>query len=136
MLAVVDRLEILNLMNLYAVYYDDRRYDEWLDLFTEDAVFAFPSSALTGREAILTLTAKNEAWHARGCKGRHLLPNVAVTEQTASSASIIMYGLVVATESNGNLTSTSPVRYDGELVKDGERWRIRRWLVQLDRPLN
>lgn len=50
---VEDRLEIGELIVRYALLLDDARWDELAELWTEDAVFASPSSRTEGRAAII-----------------------------------------------------------------------------------
>lgn len=43
---------VRRLVYLYSQLLDDARYDDWQDLFTEDAVFTVWGSSYTGRRAI------------------------------------------------------------------------------------
>lgn len=136
MFDTADRLEIINAISLYSIYYDERRYDEWLDLFTEDATLQTPARVFNGREDIRLLSAFGERLYARGAQGRHLMANIAITDQSVDRATVVAYALVVASESNGDASVNVPVHYQGEVVKEGDRWRIEHWKVVLDRPLD
>jgi hypothetical protein len=135
MFDIADRLAIMQLVSLYSYFIDEGRYDEWLGAFTEDVVFQTPSRAFNVRDEIPAVIGWNQRLHARGGHSRHLLPNITFLDQTAECATVVIYGLFVASEQDGTSVANSPVRYEGELVKQEDGWRIRRWSLQLDRPL-
>lgn len=45
MFDVADCLEILNAISLYSHYWDENRFDDWLDLYTTDAILELPLPA-------------------------------------------------------------------------------------------
>jgi 3-phenylpropionate/cinnamic acid dioxygenase small subunit len=111
-----DRLEILNQLGLYAHYFDEGLAEEWVSLFTEDAVFSTSqhsgsnlTGTFSGRSELLPLVrlwAERRKSHGQN---RHLLTSVAVLNQDEESAEVLALGLLVRTHPDGRTTFWSPV---------------------------
>lgn len=136
---VADRFEILNVVSLYSLLYDDSDADNWVMLFTEDAEFtvheALPvesTSTFHGRAQLHDVALHAIENRNRSGQERHLLTNVAVVEQSDTAAEIAAILLLVRTSPDGRTASETPGRYSGHLVKTNEGWKIDRWYVHLD----
>ena len=71
----------------YALLWDDRRYDEWIELFADDARFDWRSRIAVGRDAIQRMIGSGNTARPHG-PGTHLTTNVlAVSMGDAVSAS-------------------------------------------------
>ena len=70
---VEDRLEIYELISMYAMSYDHNMIDEHVSLFTEDGTLVLSHEA-TGHEAIRKMTGERRAKIAeKGIQNRHFL---------------------------------------------------------------
>ncbi len=138
MFDIADRLEILNMLGEYSHLYDEGRFDDWLNLFVVDATFEFVGAMqamFSGTSEIINIPSMYREALARGEQGRHLLTNVTVLEQTASTASVAALALLIGTDRDGQPTYNAPGRYTGALARTGDGWRIARWQLHLDRPV-
>jgi 3-phenylpropionate/cinnamic acid dioxygenase small subunit len=136
---VADRFEILNVISLYSLLYDDGQCDDWPLLFTEEANFiiyeAFPDGSTTtisGRKQLHQAALNASANRQRIGQERHLLTNVAVTSQTDTTSEIAAILLLVRTAPDGKTVSETPGHYAGTLVKQLDGWKIDHWCVHLD----
>lgn len=136
---VTDRFEILNIVSLYSLLYDDGNAGDWTMLFTEEASFtvheALPvasTNTFTGRKQLHNVATNAIENRGRIGQERHLLTNVAVVEQSRDAAEIAAILLLVRTSPDGRTVSETPGRYTGHLVKTNDGWKIDRWYVHLD----
>lgn len=126
---VEDRLEILNLIAGYSHAADGTDAEAYADCFTDDGAFhgrvGMPDeSQIVGREALLKF--HRAATARRGdIQNRHIQTNTQVVTQTAESALVRTYLLVMVSRGDQapepGLTSV----YEDELVKTPAGWRIK-----------
>lgn len=114
----------------YAIFLDDARVDDFLDLFTEDAVFTAAGLIYEGREEI-----RDELADKPRRLGKHLPFPALIQLESATEARAWSDFLRVMIENEGDPTSwviTSVGRYYDRLAKgeDG-RWRLQRRDVQI-----
>jgi 3-phenylpropionate/cinnamic acid dioxygenase small subunit len=120
---------IRELMACYCFHFDNGEFEQWLDLFTEEAVFDLGARGrFAGRDAlrkflkIIPLT--------DGLPGmRHCVMNsivaVAGNQATAQSYVIVVQG--------GDIVGiTVAARYEDRLVKQGGAWRFTERKVHFD----
>ena len=105
----------------YCQLLDDGRFDEWVEVFTEDVALAAMGQTARGREAVRAFIEPNQGPDLRG---RHMLsePLIAV-DPTGGRATVTTDYCFVTRE----LTVLSAGRYHDVLVRDGhdpDRWRI------------
>ena len=120
---VEDRLAIQDLNQWYAVHVDLHEIEEWVNLFTQDAVFderEFGTPLLTGHDAIRTycehLTeAVQHALH-------HMTTHV-ISDLTTSSARGIAFATVEALMKDGS-QARYQVLYRDRYEKQDGRWLI------------
>ncbi|SFU21791.1 nuclear transport factor 2 family protein [Mesorhizobium sp. YR577] len=128
---LVIRDECMQLMTAYCTHLDARNEKQFLDIFTEDAIWTKltePTSETTGRAAIADLFRKRPP----SILSRHLMLNHTITIHGADSADGVAVGVVI----RGNRDrETWPMPLRGvELVleyrlsfrREPDRWRINR----------
>ena len=120
-----ERELIRETLSLYAIYLDDGRVDDFMDLFTEDAEFTAATYVYTGHDSI-----RNNLADKPRRPGKHL-PFAAVIEfQSTTEARAWSDYLRVKITGDGDPSSwvvTSTGRYHDQLVKgDDGRWRFQR----------
>jgi 3-phenylpropionate/cinnamic acid dioxygenase small subunit len=100
----------------YCQLLDDGRFDEWVEVFSDDVAFSVMGQVAHGRDAVRRLIEPVQQADARG---RHILsePLITVDGDTASAATDYCF---VSRE----LAVSSAGRYHDVLVRDGDEWRI------------
>jgi 3-phenylpropionate/cinnamic acid dioxygenase small subunit len=114
-----DEEDIRGVLVRYCHYCDEGRFDEWGELFTDDATFTVLGETHQGRE---TITAWIAAAQPPGLRGRHMLsqPLIEIDGDTARCWTDYAF---VGREGSG-LTVTSAGRYHDTLVRNGGTWRF------------
>lgn len=130
--SVINRLAIRNLIDSYALAFDNYDADAWFRLFTPDAVFAVGTSCAPHRiqsgEAFHTFWRDRIATFKRNKdQRRHLMSNVTFLEETDTSAHVSIVGLLTNARNEQQFTVVTTLNYEGWFVKNGGEWKIRRW---------
>jgi hypothetical protein len=132
-LAVVSARDgIQQALAVYALALDEGRLDLLADHLTEDVVLHFPAADRTvnGREQVLAFYASRV--EARGGdQARHVITNLYVIEQDASSARTVAYFTVVATALDDSVRTSSGWYRDRLVQRDG-RWRFAERIIYSD----
>ena len=123
----MDRMaEILEIHKLKALYFrlmDEKRWDEWAEVFSEDFVGVYdgphPQLRFEGRDHIVTENRKILAT-AKTVHHGHM-PEIEITSATTASGIWAMFDYVELPE----FTLRGYGHYHDEYVKQGGRWRIR-----------
>jgi len=116
--------DVDRLLALYCQFCDDGRFDEWGELFTEDARFIVLGETHEGREVIKKWISKAQAPEFRG---KHLLGQsvVDVDAHGDSATGVTDYSFINQT-TEGGYTITSAGRYYDTFVRsDDGRWRFK-----------
>lgn len=136
-LPLEDKLALQELMNRYAYGIDvDCTEQEWLDLFTEDAVMTSPFSGV--HEGVEGVKKFRERFLPRRGKTqvRHFITNFLV-DGDGDRAKLRAYFIEYKTE----LTPVPPNRtteflfcgsYDCDCVRIGGKWRLKKRVVRID----
>lgn len=131
------RGEIENLLNRYALAYDENDMGEMAACFTEDAVLTMRVQdgdlvgPFEGRDEIVRLMKDSLA--SQNDQRRHVTTNMVVRESDATAAKVVSYlTLIAAQDGTSRLLSTA--RYDDELARVDGGWRFSRRHVALDLP--
>lgn len=121
--------ECTRLINHYANLSDEGRWTELAGLFTEDAVFARPSSPdipIRGRQAILDGFASRPA-----LPGRRICANIVVTAESrdvATAFSVVAHYLGLGAPAGGlPINDTQPPligSFADRIVREGGDWRF------------
>jgi hypothetical protein len=71
-----------------------------------------------------------------GAKRRHFQSNVQITEQTDTTARILLYMQITTTPPGGPYTLLTSGTYDGTLRKQSDgTWKLSRWYIHVDAPI-
>lgn len=132
-----DRLEIINVLNSYPHTIDHGLVDDYVGLFTEDAVFeinypGMPRVTVSGHEQLAPLAEGARERLQNGIQRRHQLTNIVFHEQAETSARVSCYLLLSSTAEQSDLTLDFTGQYDGRLVKGEEGWKISKWVLTSD----
>lgn len=119
-----DRWELNDLVTKYALLLDDAQWSGLGQLFTEDAVFASPTSSTTGRENIVrNFQVKHDpfpvTWHD---------PHAMVVDfngENHARGTVIAY----AELAQPGATVATSIRYHDEYRREDGRWRFARRFV-------
>jgi 3-phenylpropionate/cinnamic acid dioxygenase small subunit len=108
---------------LYCQLCDDGRFDEWADLYVEDAEFHVMGTTHRGRAAIKAFIEKGQPPERRG---KHLCANPLIDLDEGGTGARAVTDYVFVGRAGGGLAITSAGRYHDRLVLDGGRWRFAR----------
>lgn len=127
-----DRLAINNLIQTYALTYDNYNISEWLNLFTNDAVFVAgmpgePAIEQSGEMFRKFWMERGEQFKLSGNKRRHLMSNIVFIEETDTSSHLSITGLLVNVKDKSEMSVISPLNYEGWFLKKNGIWKIKRW---------
>jgi hypothetical protein len=104
----LDRLLIKEAIDAYGSHYDEGRMDEFVELFTEDAVLDFSPdpgyfpTPLVGKEMISTHMRARNAEVAATAQRRHLTTNTLVTHLDDTTAHTESFLTVLSVEKGSN----------------------------------
>jgi uncharacterized protein (TIGR02246 family) len=116
---VTDEEAIRNVLALYCQLCDDGRFDEWADLYAEDATFTVMGATHAGRPAIKAFIEHGQPPERRG---KHVCANPVVEVDGDGARARTDYVFVGRTGAGPAITSVG--RYHDTFVRDGERWRF------------
>ena len=112
---------------------DDKRFAEWVDLFTEDATFEYGSHHLVGRSAIR----ENVEALLRNDRGKHLCMNsiIDISGDTASVSSDFVKVNPIEDGSGATGYGIGTMgRYEDNFVRQGGEWKIAKRKVHIMSP--
>jgi ketosteroid isomerase-like protein len=118
---MADELAIRRVLDEYCLRLEVNAFDEWLDLFTDDAVYVVHRRTLNGRAEISAML--SQAPH-----GVHLPGATRITIE-GDSAEVIQSYLFVANSND----SWNSGWYDRTLVRTEGGWKISRTVVKMAR---
>lgn len=125
-----DYLAIQRLTAIYSQLLDDKRFDEWIELFTPDAVFAVWGERYVGRDAILAAIGGMQPDHP----GKHVsFAVVADIDGAQAKAWVDLTGLADAgpNQWGRGYSVVTAGRYYDTLVKIDGRWFYRERLLRM-----
>ena len=102
---------------LYCQLCDDGRFDEWAQLYTEDAVFKVMGSVYQGPQAIKGFIAQAQP---DGQRGKHVAVNSLIDLE--GDAARVWTDYIWVGPGTGKFPVTSVGRYHDRLVKRDGRW--------------
>ena len=117
-----DHEQIRQLLARFIQLRDDKRFEEWVRLFTEDGTFEYPGARLTGRDAIRDSVASL----LRDDRGKHLALN-AVIEVDGDTASVTSDVVKLRPAEPGGGTAfvvQTAGRYIDSLVRTKDGWQV------------
>jgi uncharacterized protein (TIGR02246 family) len=127
-----DRDPIRRTLAEYCQLLDDGRFDQWAELFTEDARLVLLGRVTTGRGAILDYM---KGVQPDGSRGLHMTANSVVDADGDSATATTDYMFV--RHDGGGLHIIAAGHYHDRLVRDSTRWRFsERKITMLTAPEN
>jgi uncharacterized protein (TIGR02246 family) len=114
---MTDEEGIRRTLALYCQLCDDGRFDEWADLYTEDAVFRVMGGEHRGPEAIKAFIAKVQPAEQRG---KHVAVNPLIDVDGDTARAWTDY--IWVGPGSGPFPVTNAGRYHDRLVKRDGRW--------------
>ncbi len=121
-----DEDQIRRTLARYSQWCDDGRFDEWAELFTEDAQFIVSGSVTEGRDAIRRYM---QSVLPPGSRGKHMTANTLIEVGGDTATATTDYLFVRATTEGPRIVAAG--RYDDRLVRDGTRWRFRERAISM-----
>jgi 3-phenylpropionate/cinnamic acid dioxygenase small subunit len=114
--AVTDEEAIRRTIAQYCQLCDDGCFDEWADLYTDDATFRVMGETHSGRAAVKAFIEKGQPPERRG---KHLCFNSVIDVDGDEARAVTDY---VFLDKQRAITSVG--RYHDRFVRDGGRWRF------------
>ena len=140
-----DRFQIIDLINSFTIYFDERDLDEYIDCYADGGVFV-----IQFKGEITTWLEKDDMKRVFGPRldefaknnqqRRHLTANVSIVEQSSSYALARANALLLNTTSKkdgtADLDMVSTVLYKYKVVKVENEWKFTEVFAVLDRQLD
>jgi 3-phenylpropionate/cinnamic acid dioxygenase small subunit len=114
-----DHDEIRRTFAQFCQYLDNRRFEDWAGLFTEDGVF----NQLHGRAAILTMISGAELASDPGLSRKHVITNAIIDvdgDEARSVSDLVMFDR----HEDGPWIVAAVGVYQDRLVRHGEQWLL------------
>jgi len=130
------RHEIENALHRYAIGYDDGNFSLVENSFTADAVLSMRIAGgeligpFEGIEQIMKLM--RDSAHSQDDQRRHVTTNV-IIDANDDSATSVSY-LTIFSARGGSLTALSTGKYEDELVRTADGWKLSKRHIALDLP--
>ena len=124
---IADELAIRNVISRIARLADQGDLDEYVDQFTEDALWNFPPGPRNGRADILAGARERRASGSTGpgSRARHQITTVEVNVGEDGTATADSYLSFIVNTANGPSVAASGSYHD-TFVRQGSRWRLAR----------
>jgi 3-phenylpropionate/cinnamic acid dioxygenase small subunit len=124
---VAAELEVRNVIARIAILADQGDLDEYIDQFTEEAVWGFPNGERRGRADIMAGAVERRAGGVTGpgSNTRHVITTVTVTVDGSESASADSYFLFYQNTPTAPTLFNMGWYHDG-FAREGDRWRLAR----------
>jgi 3-phenylpropionate/cinnamic acid dioxygenase small subunit len=130
---VEDRLEIYELISMYAMSYDHHMIDEHVSLFTEDGTLVLTHEAV-GHEAIRKMTGERRAMIAeKGIQNRHFIVNTVLDEVSEDEVDAVSNFLVTWQFDDKPMPEPNYTGvYIDKIVRTEEGWKFKHRRIQID----
>ena len=115
-----DEEAIRRTLALYCQLCDDGRFEEWGELYTDDATFTVMGRTHRGRAAVRAFIEKGQPPERRG---KHVCANPLIDVDGDEATATTDY-VFVASSPEGGFTILSAGRYHDRLVRVGDGWRF------------
>jgi 3-phenylpropionate/cinnamic acid dioxygenase small subunit len=124
---IADELAVRNVISRIARLADQGDLDEYVDQFTEDALWNFPPGPRKGRADILAGARERRASGTTGpgSGARHHITTVEVNVGDDGTATADSYLSFIVNTANGPSVAVSGSYHD-TFVRQGSRWRLAR----------
>jgi hypothetical protein len=125
-----DEAKIRRTLALYGTLLDDRRFDDWGELFTEDAEWTIPGTTFVGRDRIVAGVGAMEPPRPGWVK--HLCYPAVVQVDSPASARAWSDLVAVVRDEAGAWSIAAVGRYYDDLENRDGAWRFRRRRADID----
>ena len=140
---IADRIAIKDVIDAYGIYWDTNDLDNYLSLFTDDAVgisYNYKGEKITDRikdkRKILKSKERMDYFESHGFQRRHMMCNSLILELNESFAHLKQYMILLTTNKNSKVEIVTPIFYDFKLKKTDGIWKISYREINLDAPLD
>ena len=140
---IADRIAIKDVIDAYGIYWDTSDLDNYLSLFTEDAVgvsFNNKGEKITVRikdkRKILISKERMDYFESNMMQRRHMMCNTLILELNESFAHLKQYMMLLTTNKSSKVEIVTPIFYDFKLKKIEGIWKISYRQINLDAPLD
>ena len=130
---VEDKIELYELNHRYALHIDFHQIDDWVALFTEDAVLDERELGFVVHEGRAAIRAYGDMLAATVLHVAHLVPNILVTQTGPDEAKGTVLALVEAMMRDNSRTRYQ-IWYEDSYVRQGGKWRFRKRVVRPTLP--
>jgi dihydroxyacetone kinase-like predicted kinase len=140
---IADRIAIKDVIDSYGIYWDTSDLDNYLSLFTEDAVgvsYNNKGEKITVRikDKLKIIKSKERMvyFESNSMQRRHMMCNTLMLELNESFAHLKQYMILLTTNKNSKAEIITPIFYDFKLKKTEGIWKISYREINLDAPLD
>jgi 3-phenylpropionate/cinnamic acid dioxygenase small subunit len=102
----------------YCHFCDDGRFDDWADLYTDDATFSVMGNTYTGRAEVKAFIEKGQSPERRG---KHICFNTVIDIDAGGGSARAWTDYIFIDKSHA---ITSAGRYHDRFVRQPDRWRF------------
>lgn len=130
---VEDKFALHELNYRYALHIDFHQIDDWVALFTDDAVLDERELGYAVHEGRAAIRSYGEVLAASVLHAAHLMPNILVMETGLNEAKGTVLALVEAVMRDQSRTRYQ-IWYEDSYVRKGGEWRFRKRVVRPTLP--
>ena len=121
---IADRIAIKDVIDAYGIYWDTNDLDNYLSLFTDDAVgISYNDKGekitvrINNKRKILKSKERMDYFESHGFQRRHMMCNSLIIELNESFAHLKQYMILLTTNKNSKVEIVTPIFYDFKLKK-------------------
>lgn len=140
---IADRIAIKDVIDSYGIYWDTNDLDNYLSLFTEDAVGVSYNNKgekitvrIKDKRKMLKSKERMDYFESNNMQRRHMMCNTLILELNESSAHLKQYMMLLTTKKSSKVEIVTPIFYDFKLKKTEGIWKISYRQINLDAPLD
>jgi hypothetical protein len=126
-----DDRAIREVLALYCMLLDDRRFEDWGKLFAKDAEWTIPWASFRGQEAIVQGLREIDVGPPGWCKHISHFPVIRI-ESASRAYAWSDLSCYVRDRASGEWSLVAAGRYYDELEKAGGQWRFKRRRADID----
>ena len=121
---ITDRIAIKDVIDSYGVYWDTNDLDNYLSLFTEDAVGVSYNNKgekitvrIKDKRKMLKSKERMDYFESNSMQRRHMMCNTLILELNESFAHLKQYMMLLTTNKSSKVEIVTPIFYDFKLKK-------------------
>ena len=140
---IADRIAIKDVIDSYGIYWDTNDLDNYLSLFTEDAVGVSYNNKgekitvrIKDKRKMLKSKERMDYFESNSMQRRHMMCNTLMLELNENFAHLKQYMMLLTTNKSSKVEIVTPIFYDFKLKKIQGIWKISYRQINLDAPLD